>query len=186
MNIPAMIRKLRGYGLLFDPGLTSEEVEQAEREYGIVFPPDLRALLETALPRGEKFPNWRDFSERNKRRIREKLDWPLEGLLFDVEYNRYWHTDWGERPSDLNEAKAAASLFYHANIPKLIPIYSHRYLPETPHEAENPVFSVWQADVILYGEDLKQYFEIEFGGRPYTDLRYENVKPIVFWSELSE
>lgn len=41
--------------------------------------------------------------------------------------------------------------------PRLIPICSHRYIPEEPHDAGNPVFSVMQSDVIYYGADLANY-----------------------------
>jgi hypothetical protein len=43
-------------------------------------------------------------------------------------------------------------------------LISHRYLPEKSHEPGNPVFSVYQADVIYYGADLIDYFEREFAG----------------------
>ncbi|OWA37670.1 hypothetical protein B9G55_06380 [Saccharibacillus sp. O16] len=185
MNAADTIQKLKRFGLHFDPGLNDEEIERAEREYEILFPPDLKELLQTGVPSGEKFPHWRDFSERNVKRIRKQLDWPLQGLLFDVEMNRYWHQDWGDRPSDMEEAKAAATRFYQ-EVPKLIPVYGHRYLPSAPHEPGNPVFSVWQADVIPYGENLQQYWEIEFGKRPYSDIKFEKLKPIPFWSEWSE
>ena len=46
--------------------------------------------------------------------------------------------------------------------PKLIPIYSSRYIPESPKETGNPVFSVYQTDIIYYGFDLLSYFENEF------------------------
>ena len=72
-----------------------------------------------------------------------------------------------------------------ARAPKLIPLISHRYLPEEPHEPGNPVFSVYQADVIHYGADLTDYFEREFAGwshRPWPD----HIKYIRFWSDLVE
>src|SRR5262249_17955195 len=73
---------------------------------------------------------------------------------------------------------------------KLIPLISHRYLPEEPHEAGNPVFSVYQSDVIYYGTDLIDYFEREFTGRDYRprldQLRLNQMKHIRFWSDLVE
>jgi hypothetical protein len=35
--------------------------------------------------------------------------------------------------------------------PKLIALIAHRYLPERPHESDNPIFSVYQSDVIITG-----------------------------------
>src|SRR5436190_13969950 len=40
--------------------LTDTEVTAVEAQFHFRFPPDLRAFLQTALPSGEKFPNWRD------------------------------------------------------------------------------------------------------------------------------
>jgi hypothetical protein len=72
--------------------------------------------------------------------------------------------------------------------PKLIPLIGHRYLPEQPHEAGNPVFSIFAGtDAIYYGANLKDYFEREFGDwhgrrRPWpTQIKY-----IPFWSDLVE
>jgi len=51
-----------------------------------------------------------------------------------------------------------------AEAPKLIPVYSHRFLPSEPLANGNPVLSVWQTDIIIYhGPDLESYFEREFG-----------------------
>jgi hypothetical protein len=63
-------------------------------------------------------------------------------------------------------------------------LFSHRYLPETPNESGNPVFSVCQSDVIYYGADLAHYFEREFGS---TDRLWpDRIKYIPFWSDLVE
>ena len=67
-----------------------------------------------------------------------------------------------------------------AEAPKLIPIHSHRYIPEEPHESGNPVFSVHQMDVIYYGFDLDDYLRHEFNlaGRKEWPAQ---VRPIRFW-----
>jgi hypothetical protein len=53
--------------------------------------------------------------------------------------------------------------------PRLIPIYAHRAVPNEPLEAGNPVFSVMQMDIIIYGNDLEQYLHNEFGLPPLHD-----------------
>jgi hypothetical protein len=112
------------------------------------------------------------------------LDWPFEGLLFDVERNKLWWPEWGERPTCADErSEVLRSVVSHA--PKLIPLIGHRFLPEEPCESGNPVFCVHQADVIYYGADLNDYFEREFAGsdhRPWPD----QIKHIRFWSDLVE
>jgi hypothetical protein len=68
--------------------------------------------------------------------------------------------------------------------PELIPIYQHRGIPNEPLERGNPVFSVMQADAILYGVDLEDYLRHEFHGRrvrPVPDQERE----IRFWTSLT-
>ncbi|NGZ77663.1 SMI1/KNR4 family protein [Saccharibacillus alkalitolerans] len=184
MNVSRIKRRLESKGVRFERGLTAGEIAQAERVYEFRFPPDLRELLEHALPAGGSFPNWRGFSEQNVRAVRERLGQPLEGILFDVRHNAFWHESWGERPNELREALKTAERRC-AEWPRLIPIYSHRYLPETPNEAGNPVFSVYQTDVIYYGANLEEYLEAEFGLKPYENIAWEPVKSIEFWGEMT-
>jgi hypothetical protein len=58
-----MVGTLRDNGIEFEPGLADPEIEAAEERYGFRFPPDLRAFLQTGLPSGSDFPNWRDGDE---------------------------------------------------------------------------------------------------------------------------
>ena len=51
--------KLSKRGLSFTGGLTDAEVLRAEENYGFQFPPDPKAFLQTAVPIGHSFPNWR-------------------------------------------------------------------------------------------------------------------------------
>ncbi len=72
-------------------------------------------------------------------------------------------------------------------VPKLIPIYSHRYIPSSLNEIGNPVYSVHQTDIIYYGKDLWDYFNIEFGNKMHKDIAFNEIKTkIPFWSELCE
>ncbi|MEJ8302771.1 SMI1/KNR4 family protein [Saccharibacillus sacchari] len=183
LNIPVLIERLRILNITLDPGLTQEEIQRAEQEYSISFPPDLRELLQQALPYGESFPDWRNLSSRNIKRIRERLNQPLEGVLFDIEHSGFWPDRWGTKPPERAQARAAAEQHLQL-VPKLIPIRGHRYLPATPHQAGNPVFSVHQTDVIPYGENLADYFEIEFRHKRYEEMNVAKIKPIDFWGEL--
>ena len=68
--------------------------------------------------------------------------------------------------------------------PKLIPVFLHRYIPSTPQETGNPVFSVYQMDIIYYGTDLATYFRNAFKLKLPDDLEFpKEVKHIRFWSE---
>src|SRR6476646_2094859 len=126
-------------------GYTQAELDSAQRQFGLEFPPDLIALLREKRPAIGH--NWTNDAE-----IRRALAWPFEGLLFDVEHNFLWWPEWGTRPTDANERKEILRSVV-SRAPKLIPLVGHRYLPEEPREQGNPVFSVYQSDVIYYGTE---------------------------------
>jgi hypothetical protein len=111
--------------------------------------------------------------------LRDWLDMPRQGVLFDVEHNGFWLDEWGPRPGSLEGALRVAGELVSA-APRLIPVYMHRMVPDEPHLPGNPVFSVHQTDIIHYGFDLADYLRHEFGlpGRePWPD----QVRPIRFW-----
>lgn len=183
MDVVSIIETLKGKGILFEKGLSLQEINKIEGLYEINFPPDLKEFLCIALPVSNKFINWRDMSEGNIRSIKDKLSWPLEGMIFDIENNEFWYSGWGSKPNDLEEAIEICKNEFK-KIPKLIPIYSHRYIPSEPQEVGNPIFSVYQTDIIYYGEDLLAYLQIEFDIKKYEDMDFESIKDIRFWSDL--
>ena len=143
-------------------------------------PPDLRALLSEGLPLGRGFPDWR---EPESDAIRAQLDWPFEGIAFDIEQNMFWLEAWGPRPSELAEALQIARS-HVAEAPRLIPVAGHRYLPAEPALPGNPVFSVYQTDIIYYGSNLATYLRCEFDQLPYADAVHDSLRRIRFWSDL--
>lgn len=184
---------LKSRHVIFEEGLSNQEVERTEGAFGFRFPPDLRAFLQTALPvsiefeqRNEPFPNWRSGGFDD---LQQRLAWPFEGMAFDIENNAFWLDDWGEKPIDLRDAVEIARQVV-ASAPRLIPIYSHRFLPAEPLIAGNPVFSVYQTDIIYYGCDLWNYFANEFSPQQRLDTPDDNAKsvhrPIRLWSPLVE
>ena len=71
--------------------------------------------------------------------------------------------------------------------PKLIPLCGHRYIPAEPCEAGNPVFSIYQTDIICYGADLWQYLSneyMQFLRGPDAHFYVSSSKEIPFWSWL--
>lgn len=180
-QLDRIIELLRTESATLAPGLTAEEIVRVEETFGFQFPPDLRQLLETALPQGDRFPDWRT---GNKANLQPRLDWPADGICFDVEHAGFWMEDWGPRPDNLGDAFTIARRQV-AQAPRLIPICGHRYLPADPPEAGNPVFSVYQTDIIYYGVDLPDYFEREFA-RPRPQQPVGTVqRPIRFWSDFA-
>lgn len=157
-------------------GYTRSQLDAAQDRYGLRFPPDLTDLYLNRQP-----ANAYDWSVEDPK-IRRMLQWPFEALQFDIE-NGFWWSEWGDRPSTPEE-RAEVLRDALARAPKLIPLYSHRYLPEVPGEAGNPVFSMHGFDTIYYGSDLANYFAREFGDQPKTAMGA--IRHIPFWSDITE
>jgi len=165
-------------------GLTDAEFQRIEGQFQIQFPPDLHALLANFLPLNKGFVNWRDDNTDNIKIIEDSLQWPLEGMIFDIEQNNFWYEKWGEKPNSLKLAVEKCKEMF-LKVPKLIPIYSHRYIPMIPMETGNPIFSVYQTDIIYYGENLEAYLQNEFGINQCGEISLDSVKKIPFWSDLA-
>lgn len=152
---------LRDLGIPLSPGLAPSEIEAIEAAYRLRFPPDLRRFLERWLPTGAGFPNWRgDDTEQ----LRLSLSWPTESVCFDIERNGFWMASWGPRPAEMIRALDMARSIL-AKAPKLLPIYKHRYIPSEPMVEGNPVFSVYQSDVIRYGNAFQDTSRPSLGFR---------------------
>lgn len=156
-------------------GYSSDDLNAAQDRYRLRFPPDLIELLLDRRPVDGW--DWRT----DDAGIRRALEHPVAGLLFDLEHNGLWWPEWGERPPSAKERAEVLTSVVNA-APRLIPLIGHRYIPEEPHEAGNPVFSVMQSDVIYYGADLTEYFANEFNGT----YCISHTRHINFWSELVE
>ncbi|MFF5423081.1 MULTISPECIES: hypothetical protein [unclassified Streptomyces] len=161
------------------PGLTERELDAVEARFGFTFAADHRDFLAAGLPRGSGWPDWRDGDPED---LAGRLAWPVDGVLFDVERNGFWHPAWPSRPAERSEALRVARTALES-APQLVPVYGHRYLPGTAGEYGHPVLSVHQTDVILYGSDLTDYLHHEFTGRSNGLLARATVD---FWSYFTE
>src|SRR4051794_18141778 len=128
MDSAQIVKKLNEKGVEFISGLKEEEIYEIEELYNLKFPPDLKELLMFALPISDGFVNWSDKSKKNIKSITDRLNLPLDGIIFDIEHNEFWMNDWGKKPSSLKDAVNIATMYY-CKAPKLIPIFSHRYIP---------------------------------------------------------
>ena len=162
-------------------GYTQAELDDIQAKWNLRFPPDLvdlyrqrRRVIEHAEIKFGSF----DWLTEPEEKIRAAIDWPLEGFLFDVDHGLWW-PEWGEMPGVSGERHEKMRAIFSA-APKLIPIYGHRCIPETPYASGNPIFSVWQMDVIVYGADLQDYMRHELS--PGLDDPLPPVKEIPFWS----
>ena len=96
---------------------------------------------------------------------------PYQWLRRDIEKG-FWLPSW--------DGKTVEELF--ENAPKLIPIYSHRYVPVLDH-ADPPVISTVGRDTVCYGVCLEDYLLREFcgGGIAFEEM---NVPYIPLWSDI--
>lgn len=183
-NIQEQLKKA---GVTFDKGLTDNELSQIKTTFKIQFPDDLKQFLQMGLPISEGFINWRKGLESKEAEIeiQSRIDAPLEGILFEIEKNDFWDESWGKMPATFKEKEIIATEKY-LTFPRLIPIYGHRYIPMDPIEAGNPVFSVYQLDVIYFGFNLATYFSNEFNFSISDDYKINEPKEIPFWSQWTE
>jgi hypothetical protein len=158
-------------------GLRAEEFDAVERLWGFRFAPDHRAFLAGGLPLGQGWPDWRS---PDRHAMRTLLNWPVDGLLFDVEHHGYWHSEWPERPVDPADALAVA----HAALsrwPVLVPLHGTYYLPAGPDLFGHPVLDVFRSAVRPLGADLADWVEQSFVAGAST----RDPKPTVeFWTTL--
>lgn len=163
VDIDACITVLEQYGVSLDPGIDATRIREIEQRFGFVFSPDHRRLLERAQPADDGWLHW---SKDGEESIRDRLAWPLDGVLFDVEHADFWPQGWGARPSTEAERRSIAT--ERVGLwPTLVPLFVHRYMPAAPAGPGAPVFSVHQTDVVLYGDDLLDYLhrELSPGGQ---------------------
>ena len=136
--------------------LTGKRINNIEQDYDILFPEDFKDVLYNFTPQWPWFIDW-----NNNEEIQRHLNLPFEWILFNIEYNNLrlesrWQKLYGEKLQT-----------FILSFPKLIPIYSHRYLP-SGIQKNMPILSIMQGDIILYGNNLVEYFENEF-----TDIHHE-------------
>jgi hypothetical protein len=170
-------------------GYTQGELDGIQAKWNLRFPPDLVELLKCrrkVIDLDGKVGSF-DWLEETDETIRDALEWPFQGFLFDVQ-NSLWWPEWGEMPIDLEQREGRLrSIFLSA--PKLIPVYGHRYIPEEPFERHNPIFSVYQMDVIHYGANLEDYIMRETkpdGTGSCPQPGDPGVKRIPFWTRAVE
>jgi hypothetical protein len=195
-------------------GLSDDEIDGVERSWSLRFPPDYRLFLRClhSVDRPMTGAHFRDPQDGDRLvpdespsfyywltdtgAIQGRFDWLVEGLQFDVEHNVLWPASWGQKPASLEAQKERVRELVAA-APKLIPVFSHRYLLAEPCQVGNPVLSVYQSNIIVYGYDLRSYFLMEFYellGLEHAEIepmvakeinaRFAQYEAIHFWGEL--
>lgn len=182
-DIDLIFKLLRKKGISIGKGLDIRLMDEAERNLGFKFPGDLKDLLLSGVPIGERFPKWNDDIESE---IVKTKDFIKQAFLFDVTSNGFWHETFGPKPNNIEEAAGQLEENIH-KVPMLLPVYGHRFLPTVPSRVNNPVISMVQpTDIIIYGENLKQYFINEFGNEKQRNFAVSTQTAIPFWGDLIE
>ncbi|WP_316745850.1 hypothetical protein [Streptomyces sp. MK7] len=71
-------------------------------------------------------------------------------------------------------------------MPQLVPLYAHRFLPAGRKTHGHPVLSIWDTDIIYYGEDLAEYISHEFeDGHEHHENRNPRAT-VGFWRDFAE
>jgi hypothetical protein len=151
------------------PGLTDAEFASIELRYGFEFADDHRAFLAAGLPVwtvGDDDPNraswgWPNWRGGDTETVRAQVDHPVTTVIEAVR-DGHWPSGWGKRPAGSEHAMAEARTRL-AGVPRMIPVYAHRYLPAGRNTSAHPVLSIHSLhDTIVYGLDLADYIDREF------------------------
>ncbi|ESQ46196.1 hypothetical protein EUTSA_v10000248mg [Eutrema salsugineum] len=171
-------------GLDVSPGLTSQEISAVESSIGFSFPLDLRSILQTGLPVGTHFPNWRSGSTRNNLLLLFNL--PLLHISKIVVRNGFWVDSWGTRTgSDAEALSLVRKLMEIA--PVLVPVYGDFYVPSTtPNLAGNPVFKIDGDGVRILSCDVAGFLQGLNRKGDRRDSGDSRRRKIEFWTDVAE
>lgn len=176
-----IINQLKQKGIEFARGLSDEELFWIEHEYEIAFPEELKNFYKEALPISKGFYNWRDKRNENIMNIKRVMNMPIQSIIENFEEIE-WSDEWGEEPCDMYERKKSIEDMA-LMAPKLIPIYSHRYMAAIECK-KPPIFSICGTDIIYVAKSLKDYFLNEFITKKFNVFMNNEVSYISFWSDL--
>lgn len=176
-----ILELLKSKNVVLEKGLSAKEFNHIKSIYNIEFPIPLKDLLGNILPVSKGFYNWRNFNEKNIKFIKACMEFPIKNIC-NLANEVDWCDEWGMEPEDEkirdNEIRKRT-----LKAPKLIPVYSHRYMPLGQFNSY-PILSISGVDVIYYGKDLDDYIRIEFGDKKQSELDYKIIQKVPFWTDL--
>ncbi|MGJ8562898.1 MAG: hypothetical protein ACSHXY_05045 [Alphaproteobacteria bacterium] len=162
-------------------GLAYNDIERMQKKLGFNLPPDFCFLLGNLKDPDEVLFPWASFDIQ---KYRDTIEWVISGIEFDIEHSDLWLPKWGERPQSLDTAKEIMRSDFKT-WPKLLPIYGHRFLVAEPCLPGNPVFSIYQTDVICYGTNLAEYLLNEFVRQSEASEDWTPNRKIPIWHDFA-
>ncbi|XP_074300290.1 uncharacterized protein LOC141631527 [Silene latifolia] len=170
-------------------GLKPSEIATIESTASFTFPPDLRSILAEGLPVGPGFPNWRS-SSRHQLCLLSSL--PVLSLVKEVSRGNFWSDAWGPRPRHDEDAVAVAKEFL-GNVPRLVPVFRHCYVPCEPSLAGNPVIYVHGGEIQILSLDVGDFYKTPQFWKSDDKLLHRNnntltktARRVSFWTEAAE
>jgi hypothetical protein len=183
-EILGMLKKKK-YDVL--PGMKIGQINAVENTYGITFPTSLADFYSCGVPMPKAplsdFPDWNNLDPQNISDIKKRISAPIDNLRYAVKKD-FWINAWGERPENDKDALAIFDSLAE-KAPKLIPIYSHRYIPLIEGVDDPPIISAAGRDIIYYGCNLSDYMNREFVSTK-TPIDPDKIISIPFWSDIIE
>lgn len=72
-------------------------------------------------------------------------------VVLDAVEKGYWSAEWRKRPADARQAMAKVRAQLQ-DVPRMVPVYAHRYLSAGRNTSRHPVLSIHSVnDTIVYG-----------------------------------
>lgn len=179
-KIDELINVLEKRGVMIDNGLSTNEIKELEEIYEVRFPKIWCDVFSEILPVSEGFYNWRDMNSDNISMIKKKISAPYQYIIDNIQEVN-WDINWGNEPE--NELARKKIVYKRLNsAPNIIPIYYHRYLP-TIDLKEIPVLSIVGLDIICYGRNIFDYFQVEFGTKTQDSIDFDSITKVPFWMD---
>lgn len=164
----------------YEEGITIEQLLEIEECYKLIIPKSLKNLFMKYYLNSDGFYDWRNFSENNVNYLKTIINKPYKELIDNIE-DIDWPNAWGNKPYNDEDCRYILERRIKKS-PKLFPVYNHRYMPLISDDP--PVLSIMGADVIYYGANLRDFFEIQFGNKNQSDINFDSVEYVPFWTDL--
>lgn len=171
--------------ILFESGLSDDEFNEIEKQFNVIFPPDWKLFLSVGLPVSLGFPNWRAAIRGDQEAInfiRDYQNFIKDGFYFDIENNEFY-LDASDKDLSIDKRKEKVSNAID-EAPPMVQVYLHRFIPSRPCENGNPIFSIYQTDIIIYGKNVPSYLRNEFHMEIDWPGYSEDLKYIDFYSDF--